>query len=115
MKHLNPECSLVEIGTGNCPKCNPDKECSCNVGIPKVQKQFFICPKHGEQNKDKNQVCAKCGEEYTSYRDGYCQDCEIEEEGKPFAYFDRVLATPKFVAVKKTKSKRVTPFNRKRI
>lgn len=23
MKHLNPECSFVEIGTGNCPKCNP--------------------------------------------------------------------------------------------
>ena len=54
MKHLNPDCSLVEIGTGNCPKCNPDK----------------------------NQVCAKCGEEYQSYRDGYCQDCEIEEETK---------------------------------
>ena len=54
MKHLNPECPIVEIGTGNCPKCNPDKECSCNVGIPKVQKEFFICPKHGEQNKDKN-------------------------------------------------------------
>lgn len=87
MKHLNPECPLVEIGTGNCPKCNPDK----------------------------NQVCAKCGEEYTSYRDGYCQDCEVEEESKPFAYFDRVLSTPKFVAVKKAKSKRVTPFNRKRI
>ena len=81
MKHLNPECPVVEIGSGNCPKCNPDKD-----------------------------ICAKCGNEYTSYRDGYCQDCEIEEEGKPFAYFDRVLATPKFVAVKKTKSKRVTPY-----
>lgn len=27
--------------------------CSCNVGMPKVQKGYFVCPKHGEQNVDK--------------------------------------------------------------
>ena len=53
MKHLNPDCPIVEIGTGDCMKCSPN-----------------------------NQVCANCGNEYISYRDGYCQDCEIEEERK---------------------------------
>ena len=26
--------------------------------------------------------CAKCGEEYESYRDGYCPDCEADEDTK---------------------------------
>ena len=36
----------------------------------------------GEAEERLNKVCANCGEEYQSYRDGYCQDCEVEIERK---------------------------------
>lgn len=26
MKHKNPDCPIIEIGSGNCPKCNPEPE-----------------------------------------------------------------------------------------
>lgn len=42
MKHKNPDCSYIEIGSGNCPKCNMDKH--INKGrAPK-------CPKCGSDN-----------------------------------------------------------------
>jgi hypothetical protein len=37
-----------------------DKEkCSCNVGMPKTQKGYFICLIHGEQNKDEKSEVGK--------------------------------------------------------
>ncbi len=30
----------------DCPKC-----CNCKDGMPKAQKGYFICPKHGKQNE----------------------------------------------------------------
>ena len=29
-----------------------------------------------------NRICAKCGDEYQSYRDGYCEDCEADDDTK---------------------------------
>ena len=38
MKHLNPTCPVIEIGDGNCPKCNPDP-----MKIPEVKnRDIFI-------------------------------------------------------------------------
>lgn len=94
MKHLNPECPLVEIGTGNCPKCNPDRSkrlsnC-CNVPLKRFYRSYngkngnmtYKCGACGMEDRMKDLICSKCGIEYQSYRDGYCQDCEVEEERK---------------------------------
>ena len=64
MKHLNPNCSNIEIGSGNCPKCNFEKTIN-NGRAPK-------CPKCGSENttlkeddrdewKDLCILCFSCG------------------------------------------------------
>jgi len=60
MKHLNPNCSNIEIGSGNCPKCNFEKTIN-NGRAPK---------------------CPKCGSEYALHEyDGKikCYKCDFEQ------------------------------------
>lgn len=42
----------------------------------------LVCVKNPCQCKEQNRICAKCGEEYMSYRDGYCEDCEADDDVK---------------------------------
>lgn len=35
-----------------------------------------------ECQNTQNKICQKCGEEYESYRDGYCEDCEADDDIK---------------------------------
>ena len=30
----------------------------------------------------KSKLCGKCGEQYETYRDGYCPDCEADDDTK---------------------------------
>jgi hypothetical protein len=49
MKHKNPECPIVEIGSQLCPKCYPDHYCEF-CGKKKDIKEFPYHTSH-ENNK----------------------------------------------------------------
>lgn len=45
MKHLNPDCPVIEIGAGNCPKCNPEPKKPAWEWFDDVQKKIATEPK----------------------------------------------------------------------
>ena len=62
----------------------------CNVNLKRFYQSYngkngnmvYKCGACGIEDKMKDMICAKCGDEYQSYRDGYCPECEAEEDRK---------------------------------
>ncbi len=66
------------LTNGSCKhKCREVPECNVCKKAGHSHSNIFVAPPPVDSD-----ICAKCGEKYTSYRDGYCQDCEIEIEQK---------------------------------